>query len=284
MLGDDRGSAGAKAGSAGSLTAEGGVTWSDDPRDIGWVKKNVPCQAACPAGTDIPTYIRHIFERQYGSAYEVNREANILPGVLGRICSRPCEEACRHSWPGNGEPVAICHLKRVAADLKSQGHRITEKLFAPTGKRIAIVGAGPAGVAAAHDLSLLGHDVVIFEREQESGGMLRYGIPAFRLPRDVLSVELHNALRLGVSLRTGSAIGNGKKDIRLNTLLQDYDAVLLATGCMAATQLPLRGVPSNEPDPARELKDIEYGLDFLMQLHRGESKRVGRRVAVVGAG
>lgn len=260
-----------------------GVHVSDDARDIGWVRQNIPCQSACPAGTNIPAYIRAIYEGRFGRAYEINREANVLPGVLGRICSRPCESACRHGWSGNGESVSICHLKRSAADYKPAGHRITESLYAPTGKRVAIVGAGPAGVAAAHDLSLLGHDVTIFEREEHPGGMLRYAIPEFRLPRQTLDVELHNALRLGVELKTGVAIGNGKGEIRVSTLLGEYDAVLLATGCMAASTLPLRGGAEGE-DAARSNRDVEYGLDFLTELHRGESKRVGRRVAVVGAG
>lgn len=259
------------------------VLYSDDPRDIGWVRQNVPCQSACPAGTNVPAYIRMIIEGRHGRSYETNREANVLPGVLGRICSRPCETACRHGWPGNGEPVSICHLKRAAADLKNAGHRITESLYAPTGKRVAIVGAGPAGVAAAHDLSLLGHDVVILEREEAPGGMLTFGIPEFRLPRRVSEVELHNALRLGVRLRTGSPVGTGKGDTRVSQLLKDFDAVLLATGCMAAMRLPLKGVWEGK-DPVAESRDVEYGLDFLMELHRGERKRVGRRVAVVGAG
>lgn len=255
---------------------------SDDPRDIGWVKQNVPCQTACPAGTNVPVYIREIIERQFGRSYETNREANVLPGVLGRICSRPCEAQCRHGWPGNGEPVAICHLKRVASDLKDAGHRITERLYSPTGKRVAIVGAGPAGVAAAHDLSLLGHDVVIFEREERPGGMLRYGIPEFRLPRDTLDIELHNALRLGVQMRTGAEIGNGDGQIPMAKLEQDFDAVLLATGCMAASPLPLQG--EWEKRELHGLEGVEYGLDFLVQMHRGVKKTVGRRVAVVGAG
>jgi len=265
-----------------SQAAEGSVFVSDDARDIGWVKQNVPCQNACPAGTNVPAYIRRIVENRYGDSYEVNREANVLPGVLGRICSRPCESACRHGWPGNGDPVAICHLKRVAADLKNISHRITESLYAPTGKRIAIVGAGPAGIAAAHDLSLFGHDVVIYEREERPGGMLRYGIPEFRLPRTILDTELHNALRLGVHLRTGVEIGNEPGQIRVSQLLSDYDAVMLATGCMAATPIPLRGEwEKREPG---EVPGIEYGLDFLMAMHRGEKKTVGRRVAVIGAG
>jgi formate dehydrogenase major subunit len=256
---------------------------SEDPRDVGWVRENIPCQAACPAGTNVPAYIRAIDENRHGEAYEINRGANVLPGVLGRICSRPCETACRHGWPGNGESVGICNLKRSAADLKHAGHRITERLYAPTGKRVAIVGAGPAGVAAAHDLSVLGHDVTVFEREQHFGGMLRYGIPEFRLPRDVLDFELHNALRLGVDFRRGQGVGKGAGDMALGRLLAEHDAVLLAAGCMAPLSLPLR-LAGGEGGAAPPCPDIEHGLPFLMALHRGQTKSVRRRVAVVGAG
>lgn len=259
------------------------VRYSTDPRDIGWVKENVPCQTACPARTNIPAYIRMITEQRFGRSYELNRTANVLPGVLGRICSRPCENVCRHGWPGNGEPVAICHLKRVASDFRPTNHRINESLFTPTGKRIAVIGAGPAGIAAAYDLTTLGHNVTIYERERNPGGMLTYGIPEFRLPRGLLEEELRNALRLGVDLKTDTAVGNEEGEVRLGTLLDDYDAVLLATGCIAATTLPL---DQNEeaPDPARHPCGVEYGLDFLMELHRGVNKTVGKRVAVVGAG
>jgi len=260
------------------------VRYSTDPRDVGWVRQNIPCQTACPADTNVPAYIQMILENRYGRSYELNRIANVLPGTLGRICSRPCEDACRHGWPGNGAPVNICHLKRAAADHKPSGHRITENLFTPSGKRVAIVGAGSAGIAAAHDLSMLGHDVTILESEAIAGGMLYYGIPAFRLPRDVLSVEVRNALRLGVELKAGVAVGTGPSDVRLSKLLADYDAVLLATGCMAAIRLPLRGVDDGAEDPVRKIPNAEYGLDFLMELHRGETKTVGKRVAVVGAG
>ncbi|MEM7021506.1 MAG: FAD-dependent oxidoreductase, partial [Pseudomonadota bacterium] len=259
------------------------VRYSTDPRDVGWVRENIPCQTACPADTNVPAYIQMILEERYGRSYEINRYANVLPGVLGRICSRPCEDACRHGWPGNGAPVNICHLKRAAGDLKSSGHRITENLFTPSGKRIAVIGAGPAGVAAAHDLSMLGHDVTIMEQEEEPGGMLYYGIPEFRLPRDILSVEVRNALRLGVDLRTGVRIGQDEGDVRLSSLLADYDATLLTTGCMAAIPLPLRDTDDGK-DIARSLPNVEYGLDFLTELHRGETKTVGKRVAVVGAG
>ncbi len=258
------------------------VLYSDDPRDFGWMRENVPCQAACPAGTDIPAYIWAIMQEEHGLSYEINREANVLPGVLGRICSRPCEDQCRHGWPGNGQPVSICHLKRSAADLKDLGHRLNESLYAPSGKKVAIVGAGPAGVAAAHDLSLMGHDVILFEREEEAGGMLKYGIPEFRLPRDILNEEIRNALRLGVVLKTGVSVGNGEGEIPLAKLREDHDAVLLAVGCSAATELPLRDDPSGEQ--ANKIADVEYGFDFLLDLHRGNEKRVGERVAVVGAG
>jgi len=260
------------------------VRYSTDPRDIGWVKENIPCQVACPALTNIPAYIRMISEQRFGRSYELNRMANVLPGTLGRICSRPCEAKCRHGWPGNGNPVAICHLKRLAADYKPTGHRLNESLFTPTGKRVAVVGAGPAGVAAAHDLSTLGHNVTIFEREEHSGGMLSYGIPAFRLPREVLDVELQNAMRLGVQLKTGVEVGVGEGQVRLSDLREEYDAVMLATGSMEATPLPLRGLAKDQPDPVRMLDNVEYGLDFLVELHRGEKKTVGKRVFVVGAG
>jgi len=262
--------------------ARSDIVYSDDPRDFGWVRENVPCQTACPAGTDIPAYIWAIMQDKHGQSYEINREANVLPGVLGRICSRPCEDQCRHGWPGNGEPVSICHLKRSAADLKDRGHRLNESLYAPSGKKVAIVGSGPAGVAAAHDLSLMGHDVTLFERESEPGGMLKYGIPEFRLPRDILREEIHNALRLGVDLKTGVSIGNGDGETPLSELRNNFDAVLLATGCMAATEIPLRDDPKGHQ--ADGISDAEYGFDFLLDMHRGDTKTVGKSVAVVGAG
>ncbi|MCP3867074.1 MAG: FAD-dependent oxidoreductase [Gammaproteobacteria bacterium] len=259
------------------------VRFSTDPRDVGWVRENIPCQTACPADTNVPAYIRTIMEERYGRSYELNRLANVLPGVLGRICSRPCETACRHGWPGNGEPVAICHLKRAAGDHKQVGHRITENLYTPTGKKVAIVGAGPAGLAAAHDLTTLGHDVTIFEKEERPGGMLSYGIPEFRLPRDLLQLEIHNTIRLGVDLKTGVSIGSGPDDTPVTELLNAYDAVLLTTGCAAAIPLPLRTVDAGD-DVSTHINNVENGLDFLMELHRGEQKEVGKRVAVVGAG
>ncbi|MFC1815765.1 hypothetical protein ACFL0M_07435, partial [Thermodesulfobacteriota bacterium] len=128
------------------------VYFSTDPRDFGWIRDNIPCQVGCPVITNIPGYIRTVFEERYGRAYEINRYVNIFPGVLGRVCSRPCEPECRHGWEGNGDPVAICHIKRAASDYKPAGYRIREEMFVPSGKKVAVVGSGPAGLGAAHDL------------------------------------------------------------------------------------------------------------------------------------
>jgi glutamate synthase (NADPH) small chain len=248
------------------------VVYSTHPADFYYMNLNVPCQSACPAYTNVPGYIREIYERLYGASYEVNRLVNILPGVLGRICSRPCELKCRHGEPELGKPVNICHLKRAAADMKHAGHLYQEQLFAPLGKKIAIVGAGPAGLAAAHDLSTLGFGVTIFEAFDEPGGMLKYGIPEFRLPRDVLSEEINAILRLGVNLRTGIKIG---RDVPIEELLGSFDAVLITAGCYVSRNL---GVPGEE------LPGVLSGLEFVVDVNSGRPTVVGDRVLVVGAG
>jgi len=264
----------------------GPARYSTDPRDFGWVRENIPCQTACPAETNIPAYIRMIVEGRYDKAYEINALAYVLPGVLARICSRPCEDACRHAWPGNGEPVDICHLKRAAADMRSPGKGPAGPFRSPSpasGKRVAVVGAGPAGIAVAHDLAIFGHTVTLFEREEIPGGMLYYGIPDFRLPRDILADEITMALQFGVEIRCGVGVGNGAGEIPVSRLLAEYDAVVLCTGTMKGNPLPLKQRESKD-DPAGTVPGVEYGLDFLMELHRGVDKTVGRRVAVIGGG
>ncbi|NOX35305.1 MAG: FAD-dependent oxidoreductase [Deltaproteobacteria bacterium] len=248
------------------------IVYSTDARDFGQVAKSVPCQDACPAKTNIPGYIRTIFEKRYGRAYEINRIANIMPGVLGRICSRPCESACRHGEPDNGRSVGICHLKRSCADLKPSSHRIIEGLYASTGKKVAVVGSGPAGLAAAHDLAILGHEVVLFESMEKPGGMLMYGIPEFRLPRDLLMLEIKNILRLGIKLKTNMAIG---PDISLSRLQEDYDAVALATGCVSPRKLGI---------PGEDFENVHNGLDFMKAVNEGKKPFAGEKVAVIGAG
>ena len=248
------------------------VFFSTNGKDFAWMRENVPCQTACPASTNIPGYIYTDFQERYGRSYEINRSVNILPGVLGRICSRPCELACRHGWPGFGEPVAICHLKRVASDFKPEGHRIEEFMFGPSGKKVAVVGSGPAGLGAAHDLAIFGHSVTIFEALERPGGMLRYGIPEFRLPRNILDVEISNILRLGVDLQANVRVG---RDRGLDELIKTYDAVLLTAGTYSPNKLGIQG---------ESLEHVYSGLQFMMDANAGKDIFVGNKVLVVGGG
>lgn len=248
------------------------VVYSTDKRDFGQVATSVPCQEACPAKTNIPGYIRSIYKKKYGKAYEINRSANILPGVLGRICSRPCEAACRHGEPDNGVSVGICHLKRSCADLKPVSHKIMESLFNPTDKKVAIVGSGPAGLAAAHDLATFGHHVTIYESQEKPGGMMVYGIPEFRLPRQILEMEIQNILRLGIQLKTNVKIG---EDMTLEDLQKEYDAVVVSTGCVAPRKLNIEG---------EDLENVHNGLEFMEQVNEGKTPFVGEKVVVIGAG
>ena len=160
---------------------------STDILDRKWIDVNIPCQAACPIMTDIPGYIQAIMQGDYERAYKINRMDNVLPSVLGRVCHRPCEAVCRHGRDGLGDPVAICYLKRSAADfgLKELTPNIT-----PNGKTVCIIGAGPSGLTTANDLALRGYEVTILEQYEEPGGMLRYGIPQFRLPLNVLADDV----------------------------------------------------------------------------------------------
>jgi formate dehydrogenase major subunit len=248
------------------------ITFSTDPADFYYMDVNVPCQSACPAYTNIPAYIRCLFEERHSRSYELNRIANVLPGVLGRICSRPCEPRCRHGEPELGKPVNICHIKRAASDFKEAGHIYMEQLFAPLNKKVAIIGSGPAGLAAAHDLSTIGISVTLFEAFEEPGGMLKYGIPEFRLPRDILKAEIDSILRLGVTLKTGVRVG---QDLAMEDMLSDYDAVLLAAGCYKPLKLEV---------PGEELSGVHSGLDFMIQVTSGRPPVVGARVLVIGAG
>jgi len=249
-----------------------GIVYSAQPEDFYYMDINVPCQGACPAYTNIPAYIRCVFEKSYGSSYEINHAANILPGVLGRICSRPCEDKCRHGEAELGRPVNICHIKRAAADFKGKKPLSIKTPPIALGKRVAVIGSGPAGLAAAHDLSAIGVSVTIFDGFDKPGGMLRYGIPEFRLPRHILDEEINNILELGVILETGMRVGT---DIILEQLLADFDAVLVATGCYRSNPLNI---------PGESLSDVYSGLEFMMDFCSGKPPVVGNRVLVIGAG
>lgn len=245
---------------------------SDHPLDLDYLRRNIPCQWACPVLTDIPSYIKAIHEKNYTTAYTINRQANLFPGVLGRICSRPCEKACRHGEADLGEPVGICHLKRDAADHSQPGYQVAEEMFAPSGKRVAVVGGGPAGLAAAHSLAVFGHRVTLYEAMPKLGGMLIYGIPDFRVAPELVEREVFNIVRQGVEVRLNQRLG---RDIFLADLRREHEAVVLALGCYEERAM---GVPGEE------LPQVYSGLDFMMRTNQGQAPPVGEQVAVLGGG
>lgn len=248
------------------------VIYSTDAADFDYMKINVPCQSACPALTNVPAYIRSIFEKRYGHSYELNRMVNLFPGTLGRICSRPCEKKCRHGEPELGRPVNICHLKRAASDYKEMGRPFLAPMLSSHAKSICIIGSGPAGLAAAHDLNVIGFDVTILEAMDEPGGMLRYGIPEFRLPHSVIDQEISSILRLGVTLKTAVRVG---VDISFEAIMADHDATLIASGCYVSTRLKT---------PGENLGGVYSGLEFVMDVASNKAPQIGKKVVVIGAG
>jgi len=242
------------------------------PRDFHWSALNVPCQEACPAHTDIPSYLTAIFNGDYASAYRINLECNVFPGVLGRVCARPCESECRHGWDGLGEPVAICHSKRAAADLREEEDVVLDHWFTPSGKRVAVVGSGVAGLTAARELARWGHTVTVYERHGEPGGMMNQGIPEFRLPRDIIAKEIDQIRKLGVNIICNTDIGSATE---IRDLRTENDVVILAAGTLRPNLLDL---------PGRELDGVRHGLDFLLEANTRGTTEVGRHVVVIGGG
>ena len=230
------------------------------------------CQWACPAHTPVPEYIRLIADGRYSDAYMVNWTSNVFPGILGRTCDRPCEPACRRGRVEE-EPVAICRLKRVAADNKDD---ITARLPAPAaktnGKRIAMVGAGPASLTVARDLAPLGYEITIFDADAKAGGMIRSQIPRFRLPETVIDEEVGYITGLGMTLRLGERIDSLK-----GLLAQGYDAIFVGSGAPRGRDLELPG-----REEARA--NIHIGIDWLSSVSFGHIDKIGRRVIVLGGG
>ncbi len=254
------------------ITISPKVVFSTEQEDFDYININVPCQAACPAFTNIPSYIRALFEKHFGKSYEINHLANIFPAILGRVCSRPCEDKCRHGEPELGRPVNICHIKRAAADFKTSGLPPGDRPLASLGKKVAVIGAGPAGLAAAHDLATIGVSVTIYESFDQPGGMLQYGIPEFRLPRELIKEEIDRILGLGMALKTGVKVGG---DVSIEQLLADYDAVLLAAGCYRSIKMNI---------PGEDLPGVYSGLEFMIDICKGQRPALGKRVLVIGAG
>ncbi len=253
-----------------SLSREQG--FANQPKDMAWLATNIPCQDACPAHTRIPDYLGEITRGNYDEAYRINLVDNVFPGVLGRVCSRPCEDVCRHGREGLGEPVAICFSKRAASDLGSGKLVVLEPLFPETGKTVAIIGAGPAGLAAARELALFGHKATVLEKHSTPGGMMNQGIPEFRLPRAIIDKEIEQIRRLGVEIRCNQNIG---VDVTVAELVATYDAVVLAAGTLAPNILDL---------PGKELAGIRHGLDFLLEANETGQSDLGQRVIVIGGG
>ena len=213
------------------------VFYANDP-DTEWYKKNIPCMDACPANTRVPEYLDSISRGDFDTTYLINRIDNVFPHTLGRVCSHPCETACRHGFEGMGDPVSICWLKRVGGDYKSKEKIKLQGVKKKTGKKVAVIGAGPAGLALANDLALLGHSVTVYEALPTVGGMLYGGIPAFRLPRTLIQQEIKDITDLGVELKLNTRIG---KEITLQQLKEGNDAVCITTGCMVPVKLNVPG-------------------------------------------
>ncbi len=242
------------------------------PKDFEWLAKNIPCQSACPAGTNIPEYLAAISAGEYDRAYEINLKDNVFPGVLGRVCARPCEDACRHGWDGLGGAVEICWSKRAAADHKTLPLVRLEQWFADSGRKVAVVGGGVAGLTAARDLALYGHRVTVFEKHSRMGGMMNQGIPEFRLPRNIIEAEVRQIEALGVELRCGAEAG---RDFTLAELRGDFDAVILACGTLRPNRPELEGGDAG---------GIMHGLDFLLEVNEQGRTALDGDVVVIGGG
>jgi formate dehydrogenase beta subunit len=244
-----------------------------DIRNPDYFHKVVDCQWACPAHTLVPEYIRLIAAGRYTDAYLVNWRSNVFPGILGRTCDRPCEPACRRGRV-EAEPVAICRLKRVAADNKED---VSGKLpTAPrkrNGRRVALIGAGPASLTVARDLAPLGYEIVLFDGEQRGGGMIRSQIPRFRLPEEVIDEEVGYIVGMGnIETRYGERVGSLRA-----VLAGKFDVVFVGTGAPRGRDLDI-------PGRREGAENIHIGIDWLSSVSFGHIDRIGRRVVVLGGG
>ena len=245
-----------------------------DIEDPEYFHKVIDCQFACPAHTQVPEYIRLISEKRYTDAYMINWVSNVFPGVLGRVCDRPCEPACRRGRVEK-EPVAICRLKRVCADNRDLG--VTARFPAipreKNGKKIALIGAGPASLTVARDLMPLGYEVDLFDEQEKGGGFMRSQLPSFRLPEAVLATEVNYILDMGVTTHF-----NHRVESMRALLARGYDAIFVGTGAPRGRDLP--------DLPGRQEGDewIHVGIDWLAGVIFGHVTAIGKRVLVLGGG
>lgn len=245
-----------------------GALADKDPKIGDRAEQLVPCKHACPAGIDIPAYLRHVAAGEYNGALAIIREKVPFPHSLGYICFHPCESVCKRSEVN--EAIAICSIKRFAAtEGRAEGKAgFNPAKKAPTGKKIAVVGAGPAGLTAAYFLALLGHEVQIFDKDEEAGGMMRYAIPAYRLPEAVLDDDLTCIWNLGVKF-------TGGRLVRISELAGEHDAILISTGNPLSRKVSIEGA---------DMSGVLWGLDFLRAVRKGEDVRLKKRVCVIGGG
>ena len=240
--------------------------------DPSYFHKVVDCQWACPAHTDVPEYIRLIAQGKFSDAYMVNRKSNVFPGILGRVCDRPCEPACRRTRVED-KPVAICRLKRVAADHRDD---ITARLPQPpskkNGKSVALIGAGCASLTVANDLLPLGYDVTIFEALDMTGGLMRTNIPQFRLPPEVLNEEIQYILDMGADLKLNHRI-NSFKEFKENN---NFDAIFVGTGAPKGKELKLPG--------RYDSKNVHIGIEWLESVAFEHVDKIGKNVLIIGVG
>ncbi len=247
--------------------------------NLEWLDTNFPCMAACPVHTESGRYVALIEEGRYKEAYHVARRPNPFASICGRICAAPCEAACRRSTLD--EPIAIRALKRFVCErfgvesmvdldkLKEVFGRTVKK----NGIKVAVVGGGPAGLSCAHDLALLGYEVTVFEAQSVAGGMLRLGVPEYRLPRELIRLEVNAILSLGVELKLNSAVG---RDFTIAELKrQGYQAVFIAIGAHKSRDLRIEGV---------ELDGVFRAVDFLLNVNLGYRVELGNKVIVIGGG
>ncbi|MFC1956694.1 FAD-dependent oxidoreductase [Chloroflexota bacterium] len=227
------------------------------------------CKEACPIHTNVLGYIKLIAQGEFQAAYELIRDTNPLPGVCGRVCNAPCEEVCNRGQLD--EPMAIRELKRFASD-QVDIEQLEVPTITETDKKVAIIGSGPAGLAAANDLALKGHQVTIFEALPQPGGMLRVGIPEYRFPKDILGKEIDYIQKLGVEIRTGVQVG---KDIGLEEIRKNCDALFIAVGAHGGMRLGVDG---------ETLPGVIDGLGFLRAVNLGEKVELGRKTVVIGGG
>ncbi|QDA30753.1 FAD-dependent oxidoreductase [Thermococcus indicus] len=229
-----------------------------------------PCQDGCPAHSDVQGYLALIAMGKYHEAVKLMKEKYILPAVLGRVCPAFCEDACRRNLVE--EPLAIRQLKRYAADYDLEHGPWMPEIPPSTGKRIAVVGGGPAGLACAYYLRTMGHEVTIIEAMPQLGGMMRYGIPPYRLPRDVLDRDIATVIDTGIEVKTNTALG---RDVTLDELREKYDAVFLGVGAWRSRKMGI---------PGEELEGVMHGIEFLRKVNMGEEVKLGEHVIVVGGG